>query len=202
MQISQGYKSLIDHNMKIGFPYIVIAILIAIIIWLSKCSKDTIITKTDTQTIIKYKWDTFTKKETVFKPKWETIYLTDTIHDSIPIYQLIPFVLTKDSIIIKNDSTDIKVVYQIVSENPLYKIDKKLDYKIRYKEIEKIITQEVTRKHALFAGSSIGVGKNIGFISLDGLYERKGKIIYRVGVGVNTRLEPMLKAGVYWKISK
>jgi hypothetical protein len=187
--------------MKKGFPYIVIAILIAVIVWLTKCNGDTVITKIDTQTTIKYKWDTFTKKETVYKPKWEKIYLTDTIHDSIPVYQPIPFVLTKDSMIVKNDSTDIKVVYQIVSENPLYKIDKKLDYKIRYKEIEKIITKEVVRKHALFAGPSVGVGKT-SYISLDGLYERKGKTIYRAGVGVNTRFEPMLKAGVYWQISK
>jgi hypothetical protein len=187
--------------MKKGFPYIVIAILIAVIVWLTKCNGDTIITKIDTQTTIKYKWDTFTKKETVYKPKWEKIYLTDTIHDSIPVYQPIPFVLTKDSMIVKNDSTDIKVVYQIVSENPLYKIDKKLDYKIRYKEIEKIITKEVVRKHAFFAGPSVGVGKT-SYISLDGLYERKGKTIYRAGVGVNTRFEPMLKAGVYWQISK
>jgi hypothetical protein len=188
--------------MKIGFPYIVIAILIAIIIWLTKCSGDTIVTKIDTQTTIKYKWDTFTKKETVYKPKWETIYLTDTIHDSIPVFEKIPLVLTKDSMVVKNDSTDIKVVYEIVSENPLYKIDKKLDYKIRYKEIEKIITKEVVRKHALFAGPSIGVGKNTGFVSLDGLYERNGKIIYRVGAGVNNQFRPMLKAGIYWQISK
>jgi len=187
--------------MKIGFPYIVIAILIAIIIWLTKCSGDTIVTKIDTQTSIKYKWDTFTKKETVYKPKWERIYLTDTIHDSIPVYEKIPLVLTKDSMVVKNDSTDIKVVYEIVSENPLFKIDKKLDYKIRYKEIEKIITKEVFRKHAYYAGPSVGIGRT-SFIALDGLYERNGKIIYRVGVGVNTRLEPMLKAGVYWQISK
>jgi hypothetical protein len=112
--------------MKKGFPYLVIAILIAVIIWLTKCNGDTIVTKIDTQTTIKYKWDTFTKKETVYKPKWEKIYLTDTIHDSIPVYQILPFVLTRDSIIIKNDSTEIKVKYEIVSENPLYKIDKSI----------------------------------------------------------------------------
>jgi hypothetical protein len=187
--------------MKKGFPYLVIAILIAVIIWLTKCNGDTIVTKIDTQTTIKYKWDTFTKKETVYKPKWEKIYLTDTIHDSIPVYQVLPFVLTRDSMVIKNDSTEIKVKYEIVSENPLYKIDKSIDYKIRYKEIEKIITKEVVRKHAFYAGPSVGVGKT-SYISLDGLYERKGKIIYRAGVGVNTRFEPMLKAGVYWQISK
>jgi hypothetical protein len=187
--------------MKKGFPYIVIAILIAIIIWLTKCNSSTITTRIDTQTKVEYKWDTFTKKETVYKPKWETIYLTDTIHDSIPVYQPIPFVLTRDSMVVKNDSTEIKVKYEIVSENPLYKIDKSLDYKIRYKEIERTITKEIARKHAFFAGPSAGIGKT-GFISLDGLYERNGKIIYKVGAGVNTRLQPMIKAGIYWQILK
>lgn len=184
------------------YLYLIIAILVAVILWLTKCSGDTIITKIDTQIVTKYKWDTFTKKETVYKPKWERIYLTDTIHDSIPVFQPIPLVLTRDSMVIKNDSTDIKVVYKIVSENPLLKIDKKLDYKIRYKEIEKTITKEVVRKHALFAGPSIGVGRNTGYIALDGLYERNGKIIYKVGAGINNQLQPMLKGGVYWQIAK
>ncbi len=93
--------------MKKGFPYLVIAILIAIIIWLTKCNGDTIVTKIDTQTTIKYKWDTFTKKETVYKPKWEKIYLIDTIHDSIPVYQVLPFVLTRDSMVIKNANVNL-----------------------------------------------------------------------------------------------
>lgn len=184
------------------YLYLIIAILVAVILWLTKCSGDTIITKIDTQVVTTYKWDTFTKKETVYKPKWETIYLTDTIHDSIPVYEKIPLVLTKDSMVVKNDSTNIKVVYEIVSENPLFRINKKLDYKIRYKEIEKTITKEVVRKHALFAGPSIGLGKNTGYIALDGLYETNGKIIYKVGAGITNQLQPMLKAGIYWQIAK
>jgi hypothetical protein len=34
------------------------------------------------------------------------------------------------------------------------------------------------------------------------LYERNGKNIYRLGVGVNSRFEPVIKAGIYWYISK
>ena len=73
---------------------------------------------------------------------------------------------------------------------------------IRHKIIERTITKEVVRENAFFAGPSIGLGKSVGYISLDGLYERKGKIIYRVGAGVNNQFRPMLKAGVYWQISK
>lgn len=184
------------------YLYLIIAVLICIIIWLHSCdTKSTAVTRTDTQTIIRNNWDTFTKDNTIYKPKWEKVYLTDTVHDSIPIYQIIPLVLTKDSIVIKNDSTNIKVVYQIISENPLYRINKKIDYSIRYKEIEKVITKEISRKHAYYTGPSVGIGKT-SFISLNGLYEHKGKTIYSLGVGVNTRLEPMLKAGVYWQILK
>lgn len=184
------------------YLYLIIAVLICIIIWLHSCgTKNTTVTYTDTQTIIRDNWDTFTKDTTIYKPKWEKIYLTDTVHDSIPMYHIIPLVLTKDSIVIKNDSTNIKVVYQIISENPLYRINKKIDYSIRYREIEKEITKEISRKHAYYTGPSVGMGKT-SYIALDGLYERNGTIIYRVGVGINTRLEPMLKAGVYWQILK
>jgi hypothetical protein len=188
--------------MKKGFPYIVIAILIAIIIWLTKCNSSTITTRIDTQTKVEYKWDTFTKKETVYKPKWEKVYLTDTLHDSIPVYQTIPLILTKDSLIVKNDSTDIKVHYTIISENPLYRLDKTLEYKIRYKEIERTITKEIHKKYNIFAGPSAGISKNQGFISIDGLYERESRVLYKAGIGLNSRLQPIVKAGIYWQIIK
>ena len=37
---------------------------------------------------------------------------------------------------------------------------------------------------------------------LDALYENKGKTIYKVGVGANNRLQPMLNASIYCRISK
>ena len=39
-----------------------------------------------------------------------------------------------------------------------------------------------------------------------GMVERigieNGKIIYKVGAGVNSNLQPILKAGIYWQIFK
>jgi hypothetical protein len=73
--------------MKIKIEYIVIAILILIIVWLSKCDNTFISTgKTTTQIVEVTKWDTITKHDTVYKPKWKkyTVTLKDTIHDSIP----------------------------------------------------------------------------------------------------------------------
>ena len=48
--------------MKKGFPYIVIVILVAVIIWLTKCSGETMVAKTDTQTSISYVHDTIKVK--------------------------------------------------------------------------------------------------------------------------------------------
>lgn len=183
--------------------YSIIVILTVIIICLLTCKKQTqYVGKTDTVTVTKEHWDSFTKKETVYKPKWEKVYLTDTLYDSIPIYQTIPLILTKDSIIVKNDSTDIKVHYTIISENPLYRLDKTLEYKIRYKEIERTITKEIHKKYNIFAGPSAGISKNQGFISIDGLYERESRVLYKAGIGLNSRLQPIVKAGIYWQIIK
>ena len=108
---------------------------------------------------------------------------------------------TNDTFEYKTDSFSVTFYTKIYSSGPLDSIKNDVLATIRHKIIERTITQEVVRKHAFFAGPSIGLGKT-SYISLDGLYERKGKIIYRVGAGVNTQLQPMLKAGVYWQISK
>jgi hypothetical protein len=60
----------------------------------------------------------------------------------------------------------------------------------------------MVRQKALFVGPSVGIGKNSGFISLNGLYEHKGKTIYGLGVGVTNQVQPIIKAGIYWQILK
>jgi hypothetical protein len=190
--------------MKNKFLYIIIAILSFIIIWMSNCcnNETKIITKTDTITITKTNWDTFTKKETVYKPKWKPVYIHDTIIDSIPVYVDRLVVLTQDSMVVKNDSTDIKITYDIYSENPLIKLEKTLNYKIRYKTVETTVEKEIARKHALFVGPSLGLIPNSSFISLNGLYENKGQTLYKLGLGLNTQFKPVVNAGMYWQILK
>ena len=192
--------------MKKGFPYIVIAILIAIIIWMTKCNdKGTITTSIDTVVDTSYIHDTISLKgKTKIKPYPVPYYVHDTVIDSSGrkiIIEVKKFV-TNDTFEFKTDSFSVTFYTKIYSNNPLDSIQHDLLSTIRHKIIERTITKEVVREHALFAGPSIGLGKNIGYISLDGLYERNGKIIYRVGAGVNNQFRPMLKAGVYWQISK
>ena len=192
--------------MKIKISYIIIAALVAIIIFMSKCEGGKFIPtgNSDTQYIEISKWDTFNKTDTVLKPKWRKIpvHTHDTLIDSIPYPVYVDLVLTEDSLIIKNDSTNILVTYKIYSYNPLYKLEKNIDVSIKRKIIKETITNEVVRQKALFIGPSIGIGRNSGFISLNGLYEHKGKTIYGLGVGVTNHVQPFIKAGIYWQILK
>tara|TARA_R110000822_G_scaffold96601_7_gene219811 strand:+ start:486 stop:1058 length:573 start_codon:yes stop_codon:yes gene_type:complete len=190
--------------MKIKIEYIVIAILLAIIVWLSKCDNTFISTgKTTTKVIEITKWDTFIEHDTIFKPKWKkyTVKVHDTIRDSFPYPVGTILAQTEDSLHIKNDSTDILVKYSILSENPLIKITKFIDYKVKRKEINTIVTNEVVRKHSLFLGSDIALGGN-GFILANGSYEFEGKTQYNLGLGFNFRLQPIIKLGMSWQILK
>lgn len=191
--------------MKIKIEYIVIAILIAIIVWLSKCDNTFVSTGKTTIKVIKItKWDTFIENDTVFKPKWKkyTVTVRDTIHDSFPYPVGTILSQTEDSLYVKNDSTDIIVKYSILSENPLIKITKFINYKVKRKETNTIINNEVVRKHSLFLGPDIVLGGGNGFILANGSYEFEGKTQYNLGLGFNFRLQPIIKLGMSWQILK
>ena len=100
--------------MKIKISYIIIAALVAIIIFLTKCDGGKFVPtgKSDTQYIETVKWDTLTQNDTILKPKWKriTIHTHDTLIDSIP-YPVYGYVtLTEDTISVINDSTRLFVL--------------------------------------------------------------------------------------------
>jgi hypothetical protein len=193
-------------NSKIKISYIIIAALVAIIIFLTKCDGEKFVPtgQSDTQYIETVKWDTLTQNDTVLKPKWKKVVINthDTVIDSIPYPVYADLVLTEDSISIKNDSIRLLVTYKIYSYDPLYKIEKGVNLSVKRKTITQIITKEIVRKHALFVGPSVGMSKNSGYLMMDGLYEYKGKTIYNLGLGVTTNQQPLLKVGIYWQILK
>ena len=183
----------------------VIVVLITIIIWMTKCNNHSTITgRIDTVTDTSYIHDTLKiKGKTKIKPVPVPFYVHDTVIDStgnITIVEVKKYA-TNDTFIYDTDSVKVTVYTKIYSNSPLDSISSELKAIIRHKIIERVITKEIIRKNAFFAGPSIGLGKT-SYISLDGLYERNGKIIYKLGAGVNTNFQPMLKAGIYWQISK
>jgi len=165
-------------NSKIKISYILIAILIAMIVWLSKCSGGKFVPtgKVDIQYIEQIKWDTLNVHDTVTKPKWKKVVINthDTMIDSIPYPVYGYATLTEDTISVINDSTKLFVLYKIYSQNPLYKIEKGVDLSVKRKTITKTITKEIVRKNAFFVGPSVGLVKNSGYVALNGLYEYKG----------------------------
>lgn len=183
----------------------VIVVLLTIIIWMSRCNNHgTIVTKIDTVSDTSYVHDTIAVKgKTKIKPVPVPYYVHDTIIDSTGKITVINHkkYMTPDTFVYKTDSFTAVFYTKIYSECPLDSVKSNLLATVRHKIIENTITKEIARKHAFFVGPSVGLGKT-SYISLDGLYERNGKIIYKLGVGVNTNLQPILKAGVYWQISK
>ena len=184
----------------------VIVVLLTIIIWMTRCNNHgTITSKIDTVTDTSYLHDTLTiKGKTKIKPVSVPFYIHDTIIDSVGRIIIVPVVkyTTKDTFTYDTDSIRVTVYTKIYSSGPLDSISSELRSIIRHKIIEKTITKELVRKNAFFAGPSVGLGTKSSYVSLDGLYERNGKIIYKLGVGVNTQFQPLLKAGIYYQISK
>ena len=172
---------------------------------MTKCNNHgTITSSIDTVSDTSYIHDTIKLKgKTKIKPVPVPYYVHDKIIDStgdIIVIQLTKFV-TNDTFTYNTDSVKVTVYTKIYSNGPLDSINNELKAIIRNRIIENTITKEIVRKNAFFAGPAIGLGKT-SYIALDGLYERNGKIIYKLGAGVNTNLQPMLKAGIYWQISK
>lgn len=183
----------------------VIIVLASIIVWMIKCNNcGTVISHIDTVSDTSYVHDTIkVKGKTKIKPVPVPYYVHDTLIDSSGkkiIVEVRKFV-TNDTFEYKTDSFTATFYTKIYSNCPLDSIKSDLLATVRHKIIETTITKEIVRKHALFAGPSVGIGKT-SYLSLDGLYERKGKTIYKLGVGLNTNFEPIIKAGVYWNISK
>jgi len=185
--------------------YVVILLLLTIIIWLTKCKEcETSTGFTDTITDTSYIHDTIrTKGKTKIKPVPVPFYIHDTIIDSTGHIVVIPIkkYMTPDTFTFNSDSIKVTVYTKIYSNSPLDSINTELKAIIRSKIIETIVTKQEIRKHAFFAGPSIGFGKT-STLTLDGLYERNNKVIYRLGFGVNNNLQPVVKAGVYWQLTK
>lgn len=185
--------------------YVVIIILFVIIVWLTKCKEcQTSTGFIDTTTDTSYIHDTIRiKGKTKVKPIPVPFYVHDTIIDSTGHIVVVPVkkYMTPDTFTFNSDSIKVTVYTKIYSSSPLDSTNTELKTIIRSKIIETIITKQEVRKHAFFAGPSVGFGK-ISTLTVDGLYERNNKIIYSLGFGVNNNLQPIIKAGVYWQLNK
>jgi hypothetical protein len=185
----------------------VIAILMAVILVMMYCGRHggTIVDKIDTVETVSYVHDTIQLKgKTKIKPVAVIKWLHDTIVDSttgkISIVDVKKYT-TIDTFEYKTDSFTVKFYTTIYTECPIDSVKNDLIASVRHKIIERVITKEIVRAKALFAGTSINLGP-VAALNFEGQYEHKGKMIYKLGVGITTKLTPTINAGIYWKIGK
>jgi hypothetical protein len=184
----------------------VIAILMAVILVMMYCSKhgSTIVDTIDTVETISYVHDTIKLKgKTKIKPVPKIQWLHDTIVDSsgnITVVNTKKYT-TIDTFEYKTDSFTVKFYTTIYTDCLIDSVKNDLIASVRHKIIERVITKEIVRQHALFAGPSINLGK-ISSLNFEGQYEHKGKTIYKLGIGLTSQLTPTINAGVYWKLGK
>jgi hypothetical protein len=184
----------------------VIAILMAVILVLMYCGKhgSTIVDSIDTVVTESYIHDTIQLKgKTKIKPVPVVKWLHDTIVDSSGNVTVIDIkkYTTIDTFEYKTDSFTVKFYTTIYTECPIDSVKNDLVASVRHKIIERVITKELVRQHAMFVGPSVNLGP-IASLNFEGQYEHKGSTIYKLGIGLTTRLTPTVNAGVYWKIGK
>ena len=178
----------------------------AVILVMMYCSRHsgTIVDNIDTTENISYVHDTIklkgkTKIKLVPVIKW----LHDTIIDSTGNITVVSTkkYTTIDTFEYKTDSFTVKFYTTIYTDCLIDSVKNDLIASVRHKIIERIITKEIVRQHAMFAGPSINLGP-ISSLNFEGQYEHKGKTIYKLGIGLTSKLTPTINAGVYWKLGK
>jgi hypothetical protein len=184
----------------------VIAILMAVILVMMYCSRHsgTIVDNIDTTENISYVHDTIKLKgKTKIKPVPVIKWLHDTIIDSTGNITVVSTkkYTTIDTFEYKTDSFTVKFYTTIYTDCLIDSVKNDLIASVRHKIIERVITKEIVRQHAMFAGPSINLGP-ISSLNFEGQYEHKGKTIYKLGIGLTSKLTPTINAGVYWKLGK
>ena len=182
-----------------------IVILLTVIIAMYKCNgNETSISYIDTNDSVSYIHDTVklkgkTKIKLVPVIKW----LRDTIIDSTGNITVVSTkkYTTIDTFEYKTDSFTVKFYTTIYTDCLIDSVKNDLIASVRHKIIERVITKEIVRQHAMFAGPSINLGP-ISSLNFEGQYEHKGKTIYKLGIGLTSKLTPTINAGVYWKLGK
>lgn len=178
----------------------------AVILVMMYCSRhcETIVDNIDTTKTISYVHDTIklkgkTKIKLVPVIKW----LHDTIIDSTGNITVVSTkkYTTIDTFEYKTDSFTVKFYTTIYTGCLIDSVKNDLIASVRHKIIERVITKEIVRQHAMFAGPSINLGP-ISSLNFEGQYEHKGKTIYKLGIGLTSKLTPTINAGVYWKLGK
>jgi hypothetical protein len=182
---------------------LLIVILIGIIILMRSCSTPTPTKpKTITKTTIEYIPVTDTVPEYI--PKWsEKIRVEiDTFRGPIDTTEILKDYYSKYYYVdtLKVDTFGFVLVKDTVSQNKIS--SRNIEYNIN---VPKITIEKTTylNNREFYLGPSIqGNREQLNYVGGELYFKTRKSQLYGVGVGVNNQFQPVLKAGMYWKIGK
>jgi hypothetical protein len=156
-------------------------------------------------TSVEVRYDTITKYVPEYVPKLITKieYIRDTIIDKRPVDTL---AILKDyfATYVYEDRQELDslniTIKDSVTQNKI--ISRSIAYDLIYPTTT--ITKEIyLNNREFYYGLNLnGKSDQLNYLGGSLLYRTKSKQIYSVGLGVNQNMEPVISAGLYWKIGK
>jgi hypothetical protein len=182
---------------------LLIVVLIGIIILMRSCSTTS---PTKPKTIIKTTIEYIPVTDTVpeYIPKWseKIIVEIDTFREPIDTTEILKDYYSKYYYVdtLKVDTFGFVLVKDTVSQNKI--ASRNIEYNIN---VPKITIEKTTylNNREFYLGPSIqGNREQLNYVGGELYFKTKKSQLYGVGIGVNNNLQPVLKAGMYWKIGK
>jgi hypothetical protein len=184
---------------------LLIVALVVIIILLRSCNNNSVPTEPTVITKVEVKYDTITKYVPEYVPK--LITKVEYVHDTVVRTQPIDTVaILKDyfATYVYEDHQELDslniTIKDSVTQNKI--ISRSIAYDLIYPTTT--ITKEIylNNKEFYYGLNLNGKSDQLNYLGGSILYRTKSKQIYSVGLGVNQNMEPVISAGLYWKIGK
>jgi hypothetical protein len=184
---------------------LLIVALVVIIILLRSCNNNSVPTEPTVITKVEVKYDTITKYVPEYVPK--LITKVEYVHDTVVRTQPIDTVaILKDyfATYVYEDRQELDslniTIKDSVTQNKI--ISRSIAYDLIYPTTT--ITKEIylNNKEFYYGLNLNGKSDQLNYLGGSILYRTKSKQIYSVGLGVNQNMEPVISAGLYWKIGK
>jgi hypothetical protein len=187
---------------------LLIVVLVIIILLLRNCKSDpkpnpvgTVVVKTETT------WDTIREKIPTYIPKWYTqIEYRDTTIYSTLYKDVDTSEILKDYFAtyvyfdtLAYDSINIRIK-DTITQNRIK--NRSIEYDLIYSTTT-ITRDSIVNNRGFYAG--IGVGgstSQLNYIGGEFLFKSKKRTAFGLGVGVNTKFEPVFIGKLYWKLGK
>jgi len=184
---------------------LLIVVLVVVILLMRSCSGKSEPVEPVIITNVEVKYDTITEYVPEYIPK--LITKVEYVHDTVVRTQPIDTVaILKDYFATyvyedrqKLDSLNI-TIKDSVTQNKI--ISRSIAYDLIYPTTT--ITKEIyLNNREFYYGLNLnGKSDQLNYLGGSLLYRTKSKQIYSIGLGVNQNMEPVISAGLYWKIGK